>query len=243
MLGYLFYLYSSAFGMKRDITTDRQNLVTEHLALAKSLALSVARSLSLRPDLYEELFSLANQGLSEAAVRYDPSRGTAFSTYAYYRIRGTIYDGLRNMGILDRRQRNRVLSDQRSDEVMEQTLTNRREAASVTGSLESAIEQMGEMVANLIPVQLVCMDVEELSDRNETGDPSKKAEETELQAILHKTMDKLPELERKTLELTYFKEMSLKEAGDVMGLSRSWVCRIHCRAIRLLRAAMAKAAP
>jgi DNA-directed RNA polymerase specialized sigma subunit len=33
-------------------------------------------------------------GLAEAARQFDPSRGGQFTTYAYYRIRGAILDGL-----------------------------------------------------------------------------------------------------------------------------------------------------
>jgi RNA polymerase sigma factor for flagellar operon FliA len=44
---------------------------------------------------FDELRALANAGLAEAAERYDPARGAAFTTFAWYRIHGAIIDGLR----------------------------------------------------------------------------------------------------------------------------------------------------
>jgi RNA polymerase sigma factor for flagellar operon FliA len=44
---------------------------------------------------FDELRALANAGLAEAAERYDPGRGATFATFAWYRIHGAIFDGLR----------------------------------------------------------------------------------------------------------------------------------------------------
>src|SRR5450432_2953630 len=51
----------------------------------------------------EELIALANAGLAEAAQRFDPTKGAAFSTYAWYRVQGSIVDGLRKSSNLPRR--------------------------------------------------------------------------------------------------------------------------------------------
>ena len=42
----------------------------------------------------DELISIGTIGLMEAARRFDPSRGTVFATYARYRIRGRMFDGI-----------------------------------------------------------------------------------------------------------------------------------------------------
>jgi len=46
----------------------------------------------------DDIIGAAELGLVEAANNFDPSRGVLFKTFAYYRIRGAIYDSLRKMG-------------------------------------------------------------------------------------------------------------------------------------------------
>ena len=53
----------------------------------------------------------------------------------------------------------------------------------------------------------------------------------------------LPEKERRLMELYYFADKNLEEAGAELGLSKSWACRLHARAVELLRAAIDDADP
>ena len=70
-----------------------QQSVEECQGLVRSLALKVHRGLPRRVDL-DDLIGYGQVGLVEAANEFDGSRGTRFATFAYYRIRGAIYDGL-----------------------------------------------------------------------------------------------------------------------------------------------------
>ncbi len=80
---------------------DRDQLIEKHLNYAKSLTAKLHRQLS--SDLeFDELYAHGTKGLVEAAQRYDPTRGVAFTTFSYYRIRGAIFDGLRQSGWLNR---------------------------------------------------------------------------------------------------------------------------------------------
>jgi RNA polymerase sigma factor for flagellar operon FliA len=53
----------------------------------------------------------------------------------------------------------------------------------------------------------------------------------------------LPEKERRLMELYYFADMKLEEAGAKLGLSKSWACRLHARAVNLLREALGEVDP
>lgn len=78
-----------------DITSEK--LVLQYLPLANKLAYQKKRALPDFIDI-EELKSAAYMGLVEAASRYDPKVGAAFSTFAYPRIFGAICDYLRELG-------------------------------------------------------------------------------------------------------------------------------------------------
>src|SRR6185369_6696855 len=93
---------------------ERQRLVEGHLSFVRSIAAKVKEQLP-REIEFDDLVAYGTQGLIEAAERYDPAHGTAFSTFSYYRIRGAIYDGLRGMGWLPRGEYARFRFEERSN--------------------------------------------------------------------------------------------------------------------------------
>ena len=97
--------------------TDPQQLIEECQGLVRSLAVSVHRKVPPSVDL-EDLVAYGQIGLVEAARDYDPARGGRFSTYAYYRIRGAIYDGLSKMTWFGRRDQGRVRYERMAGEVL-----------------------------------------------------------------------------------------------------------------------------
>lgn len=89
--------------------TTSQQLVEKYIPLANKLAYQKKKSLPRFIDV-EDLKSAAYLGLVEAASRFDPSIGVAFSTFAYPRIFGAIHDYLREQGWLRRGDNTHVLS-------------------------------------------------------------------------------------------------------------------------------------
>ena len=69
-------------------------LVTTHGALVRAIAVNIHSKLPVHVELCD-LVQEGMRGLIDAARRYDPRRGVAFTTYAKYRVRGAILDGLR----------------------------------------------------------------------------------------------------------------------------------------------------
>lgn len=81
---------------------DPARLIRSHLDLAHRAAGAIYPRVR-RLISFDEVRGLACIGLAEAAQRYDPARGVAFATFAWYRIQGTIYDDLRRSGDLGAR--------------------------------------------------------------------------------------------------------------------------------------------
>lgn len=84
-----------------ELTMTTQQLVEQYVPLANKLAFQRKKTLPRFINV-EELQSAAYMGLVEAASRFDPSLGIAFSTFAYPRIFGAIHDYLREQGWLRR---------------------------------------------------------------------------------------------------------------------------------------------
>jgi len=76
----------------KDSPTPKE-LVLGHLRLVRSIANRLRQNYSVHLDI-DELVAIGSVGLVESAARFDASRGIAFSTFAYPRIRGAIIDGI-----------------------------------------------------------------------------------------------------------------------------------------------------
>ena len=79
----------------------RNKLIEDNLQYAASIASKVMQGLSSSVD-YDDVMCNARLGLLEAARKFDTKLNVDFKTFAYYRIKGAIYDGLRKTGWIPR---------------------------------------------------------------------------------------------------------------------------------------------
>jgi len=73
-----------------------ESKIEAHQPLVISLAKQIHKRLP-RFITYDDVLSYGQLGLAQAARTYQPQPGTKFSSYAYYRIKGAIYDGIARM--------------------------------------------------------------------------------------------------------------------------------------------------
>ena len=67
------------------------------------------------------------------------------------------------------------------------------------------------------------------------SDPQTQMRLTELKGIIAKAIDALPEKERLMISLYYYEELTMKEIGEVLGITESRVSQIHSKAVFKLR--------
>ena len=87
--------------------SNTSEVVARYTPFVKSITAKIRRGLPEHIE-FDDLIDYGMIGLLEAASRYDSDAGAHFMTFAYYRIRGAIYDGLRQMGWLSRSQYKRA---------------------------------------------------------------------------------------------------------------------------------------
>ena len=80
--------------MSPPLSDEQAARVARHTDLVKRIARSIHFQIG-QLDV-DELASVGNEALVGAAMRYDPSSGASFSTYAHYRIRGAMIDAIRS---------------------------------------------------------------------------------------------------------------------------------------------------
>jgi RNA polymerase sigma factor FliA len=214
-------------------STERDKLIRENLGYVRSLAAQIKRDLPPHLEL-DELVAYGSQGLVEAAKRFDPTKGAAFTTFAYYRIRGAIFDGLRRLGWLKRSTYHRFAAA--SDEVLGNLADRAPSPGPGSMSPKDAVADLGQALDNVATIFLVSLD--------SCGEPS-ASDDQQLEAIeqlaaqedraaIQRALARLPEKERRLIELHYYRGLNLQEAGQELGLSKSWASRLHARAIQLL---------
>jgi RNA polymerase sigma factor for flagellar operon FliA len=67
-------------------------------------------------------------------------------------------------------------------------------------------------------------------------DPVSMFETEEIKDILAKAIERLPERERMVIALYYYEGLTLKEIGEVLGVTESRVSQLHTKAVLRLRA-------
>jgi RNA polymerase sigma factor for flagellar operon FliA len=218
---------------------SRDRLVEENLELVDLVASRLKRQFTLSMSM-EDLRAYGVQGLLEAADRFDATRGTSFSGFAYYRVRGAILDGMRKTGWYSRGDYIRYRAEERANEYLRNVADRSAEGAPAPAPTEQVLEDIATVLDGIVTVHVASFGEAEESELADERLPA--ADEVlgnrEIQSKVRKAVATLPNSERRLMELYYFEDKNLAEAGEVMGLSKSWVCRLHARAINLLRDAL-----
>lgn len=216
---------------KANPEATRDALVEKYLPYATSIAAKVVRTLSADID-FDDVLCNARLGLLEAAERYDPKYKVDFKTFAYYRIRGAIYDGLRKTGWLPRSLYSKIKFEQAANDYLE-TQSTGSQAEFFERELKGVRESMNAL-AGIYVMSVDAAEDMELEDQAADKKIEQQAEFQKIKTLICDCIDALPDKERKLIKMYYFRNMTLEEIGDNLGLSKSWTSRLHARSLELL---------
>lgn len=214
---------------------NNDQLILEQQPYVRALARNIAKSLPSHVD-YDELVAFGQLGLVEAAKQFDVARGVSFTTFAHYRIRGAIFDGLRKMTWLPPAARRHVQEQSATNDLLEANAA--KPAAS--DDPEYLARQFSDAVERLGAVYLIS----NVRDGERAGDdpPDRRAtpqgsmELKELRGRLNRAVESLPEDEAALIRMLYIEGKSMSEVGESLGKNKSTVSRRHADAIDRLRA-------
>lgn len=216
---------------------DRDALIEQHRSYVRALAVKVMQTLPVPVDL-NDLVGYGEIGLVEAAERYDPRRGVAFPTFAHYRIKGAIHDGLREMGYYSRSTSVRVRWVANANDLLQSAADDEQHPATegAPPSVDDEIAATQSLIDAIIPVYLLSLGSEavpEIVDHSALS--MEQIEERELIGIVLGVVRELTEDEQQLIESLYFKHVSMTELAARLGITKSWISRLHARAIAHLR--------
>jgi len=218
---------------------SQNQLLEKYGPYVRSLAAQVRKQFNGALDL-EDLLAYGQVGLFEAAERFDPKVGANFLTFAHYRIKGAIYDGLRKMGILRGGDQRTSFVDERALAFLGNLSDREQGGGNRRGSIDDDVRDISDAVTGLAMVFATGMDAVEGGEADESLPPDQRIELMQLRQRVKAAIETLPETERKLLQGYYFQGRTLEEAGAELGLSKSWASRLHARAIEKLKEALAR---
>jgi RNA polymerase sigma factor FliA len=190
---------------------------------------------------FDELVALGNAGLAESATRYDATKGAKFSTFAWYRVQGSIIDGLRANTTLPRRVWAKLVALRAASEYLEHRAERDAGAAksgiaapSGTDAL-SAIKDAMSAIRTMYLTSLEGLQAQGFEPAADGSTPGEQIDTGRLAKRLRAALEQLPPRERLLLTKHYFEGKNLLEAGKEMGISKSWSSRLHAQAVDRLR--------
>lgn len=225
----------------------RNRLIKQYLPLVKYVAGKLAVGMPQNVE-FDDLVSYGVIGLFDAIDKFDPGKHVKFKTYAVTRVRGAIFDQLRQLDWVPRsiRQKTRELEEtvRRLEAQLGRAATD-QEIARELGITEKEFEKLILRISGTTVLSLndVWYSGDE-NDRMSIGDsiespqsrnPDAIVEKQEVKRVIVEAINELPDKEKKVLVLYYYEDLTLKEIGAVLGVTESRISQLHTKAIMRLR--------
>ncbi len=196
---------------------------------------------------HEDAMQAGAIGLLQAIDAFRPDTAASFESYALVRIRGAILDAVRALDTVGRAGREAARAIQAAMRDLHDELGRPPADAEVADRLGVTVERYHERLASssFVTVSLDEVDARNRDDESATlgelvidekaPDPLSSVEDRDQVERLASAIGGLDERQRMVLGLYYQEELTLREIGEVLGVTESRVCQIRSAAILALR--------
>jgi len=226
----------------------RERLVVAYSPLVKYVAGRLAASLPAHVE-EADLISYGLVGLINAIERFDPDREIKFETYAMTRIRGAIIDELRSLDWVPRSVRSRAREIEKVHSKLENELQRAPTDEEMAAALKISVEEFHDSLLQISNSTVAALDelwtvgdssgdsvslLDTLTDES-APDPATVIDQTDLKDRVADAISRLPEREKLVVALYYYENLTLREIGEVLGVTESRVSQLHTKAVLRLR--------
>ena len=226
---------------------NSEQVIKEYAPMIKYVANRIAMRLPPHIEV-DDLISVGVLGLIDAIEKFDPTRGAKFKTYAEFRVRGAILDELRSLDWVPRSVRQKAASLDNVCQKLQARFGRPPEDEEVAEEMGMTMDEFFNTLNETHSMPLLSLEDlgisnDESDQRNlldclagkSDSDPHTQLRLTELKTVIAKAIDTLPEKERLMISLYYYEELTMKEIGEVLGITESRVSQIHSKAVFRLR--------
>src|SRR5215211_6474525 len=226
----------------------RERLVVAYSPLVKFIAGRMASGL---PSHVQEsdLISYGLLGLMGSIERFDPEREIKFETFAVSRIKGAIIDELRSLDWVPRSVRSKARNVEKAHSKLENRLQRAPSDEEMSAELGIGVSDFHDTLLEIANSSVLALDdlwtiadpdggqvslLDTIHDPNAV-DPEREMGSAELKDRLADAIESLPERERLVIALYYYENLTLREIGEVLGVTESRVSQLHTKAVLGLR--------
>ena len=191
----------------------------------------------------EDLENAGLLGLLQALDNYSLDRGTPFISYAYGRVRGALIDYLRSIDVLSQKRRRLLGRAQHALDVLRQTLGQEPDDHDVADYLGISLDAYHALLVDAqrrfslslyenADDQQPVLETVPLEDALAAFDQIDRASMHDYVASL---VARLPKRERDILALYYYEDLTLREIGQIIGLTEARISQILGKTLLGLR--------
>lgn len=212
---------------------ELEALIESGVPLVERAARQVCRKMGRMVE-FEDVRQIGIVALVEAAHRFDPSRQVPFEIWAARRVRGGIVDGMSTLTGLSRAHVRSIVSYNR----FEQASTATHERLNHTMKLFSLPDvqkcpsRMTSPIVRVVRGEKAEALIDLFGTSSVLQDPAKKSLDRERFQIALDAIKAMPTEERTILTGHYLEGKSLSAIAEDRGVSRSWLSRLHQRALQ-----------
>jgi RNA polymerase sigma factor FliA len=229
-------------------TAARERLVVAYSPMVKFVAGRLGAGLPSHVD-DADLISYGLMGLIGAIERFDPERGIKFETFAMTRIRGAIIDELRSLDWVPRSVRSRAREIEAAQSKLEHELQRAPTEAELAAKLGIDEDELQSSLLEIANSSVYALDelwtvsdssgdqvslLDTISDPR-AEDPQDSLDSSEIKDRLTDAIASLPEREQLVVALYYYENLTLREIGEVLGVTESRVSQLHTKAVMRLK--------
>jgi RNA polymerase sigma factor FliA len=229
----------------------RDRLVLTFAPMVKYIVYKKIREIPARCEI-DDFISCGLEALIRSIDRYDPEKGATLEQFAWTRIHGAVIDELRRNDWAPRslRRMDREIGKAREhffrlygrnpgrEELADALGMTARElkdredeiSQSHVGSLNALISGEDDSITERIDT---------LTSKDQDTDPETSALTSAAKERFRDAFECLAPRERKIAVLLYVYNLTLREIGEILGVTESRVCQLHAQILRTLRARLA----
>lgn len=226
----------------------REQIIRECLPQVKLIVQKIAAKLPPRVDR-EDLVSAGLVGLLDALEKFSPRYGVLFKSYAETRIRGAIFDSLRKLDWATRPLRKKSKDLDNVRRLLEQRFGRSAGDQEMADEMKITLERFYKLAREvdcLKPMELLepsddyqAVNDDPLENRLPVEPVAETAllavEKSQMAEVIKEAINALPTKERMVIVLYYYDELTMKQAGKVLGVHESRISQLHAKAVRHLR--------
>jgi RNA polymerase sigma factor for flagellar operon FliA len=226
----------------------RERLVVAYSPLVKYVSGRMASGLPAHVE-EADLISYGLTGLINAIERFELEREIKFETYAITRIKGAIIDELRSLDWVPRSVRQKARAIEKANSKLEHLLQRAPTDEEMAAELEMTEQEFQDALLQISNSTIAALDelwtvgdasgdqvslLDTLEDPN-AADPATVMDQTDLKDRMADAIARLPEREKLVVALYYYENLTLREIGEVLGVTESRISQLHTKAVLRLR--------